>query len=91
MRNKVIPVFQQVITISNADVALGILKCPFFWWFVPVSLKKQKQMEHGSANAAYYEVASFFFSLTEKDSAQANEKKSHKKQAKTSQEVSKLD
>lgn len=48
-------------------------------------------MEHGSANAAYYEVASFFFSLTEKDSAQANEKKSHKKQAKTSQEVSKLD
>lgn len=49
-------------------------------------------MEHGSVNAAYYEVASFFFfSLTEKDSAQANEKKSHKKQAKTSQEVSKLD
>lgn len=62
MRNKVIPVFQQVLTISNADVALGILKCPFFWWFVPVSLKKkQKQMEHGSVNAAYYEVASFFF------------------------------
>lgn len=32
-----------------------------------------------------------YFFLTEKDSAQANEKKPHKKQAKTSQEVSKLD
>lgn len=53
--------------------------------------------EHGSVNATYYEVASFIiiilylFFLTEKDSAQANEKKPHKKQAKTSQEVSKLD
>lgn len=34
-------------------------------------------------------IITFFF--TEKDSAQANEKKPHKKQAKTSQEVNKLD
>lgn len=63
MRNKVIPVFQQVITISNADVALGILKCPFFLVICACFFKKkkQKQMEHGSVNAAYYEVASFFF------------------------------
>lgn len=31
----------------------------------------------------------FFFALTEEDSAQANKKKPHKKQAKASQEVSK--